>query len=284
MRRFSALRKALASLTTLALLGAPLAMAGCEAIGMKANITTVVSQNGKTTVKQREAKNWGEFKEAMGEVSTDFSNFAKEVGATTADLVKKLVDVPPPGKVTLSSLEPSLGKYEGNVRYDYLKVAAMKPNAEYDFTYVQIGMREYDDFFKAAAEMYGCAYQLTETARHVRLTTAALTGTTEEKSAKVEELLAKAAKVDATGDNREMTEYAKDLDVIWKSVASLGAKFVGKTAALVKAGAALVASAPRQITNPKLVLHIKLIVKGLNQSVGFVKDTTKLLGDVAGLG
>jgi len=45
---------------------------------------------------------------------------------------------------------------------------------------------------------------------------------------------------------------------------------------------ALVASAPSQILNPKLVLHIDLIVKGLEQSVSLVKDTGSLLGKMVG--
>lgn len=260
------------------MLAAPAALCGCEAIGLKANIITVTSMNGNTKVKRREAKNWGEFKEAMGEVGTDFSGFAKQVGATTADLVKKLVDAPPPGKVTLSSLDGSLSRYEHDLKFDYLEVASMKPDAGYDFSFVQIGMPEYDEFFKASAEMYGCAYQVVETGRHIRLTGAALAGTTSDgKQGKVADALAKALKIEKSSENADAYDYARDLGSMWQVVSTLGVKLVGKVVDVAKSGAALVASAPKQITNPKLVLHIKLIVKGLDQSVGFVKDTGKLL-------
>jgi hypothetical protein len=269
--------------TLAGLTAAPALLGGCEAIGLKAHITTVTSMNGKTTVKQREAKNWDEFKDAMGEVGTDFSGFAKEVGATTAKLVKKLTDAPPPGQVKLHDLDAALAKYEGNVRFDYLHDAATKPDAAYDFSYVQIGMPEYDDFFRASAEMYGCAYQLTETGRHVRLTAAALTGDrSQAQQGKVDDALDRADKTGRTADNGDVLDYAHELGGVWKSIATLGVKLVGKTADVAKTGVALVASAPRQITNPKLLLHIKLIVKGLDQSVGFVKDTGKTLADLVG--
>ena len=82
-------------------------------------------------------------------------------------LAQKLTAAPPPGKVTLGQLAASLKPYEGDVRYDYLKVARMNPKAKYRFEYVRIGMPEYDNFFRAAAEMYATAYQMTETGRHV---------------------------------------------------------------------------------------------------------------------
>jgi hypothetical protein len=140
-------------------------------------------------------------------------------------------------------------------------------------------MKEYDDFFRASAEMYGCAFQLVETARHVRMSTAVLTGGKQDDSANVDDQIAKASSVASTPDNAEMVAYAKDVGAMWKTVATLGKSMVQKTTALVTTGTALVASAPKQITNPKLLLHIKLIVKGLDQSVGFVKDTGKMLAD-----
>jgi hypothetical protein len=264
----------------LAIVASPIVLAGCEAIGLKAHIVSTTTANGKTTTKHREAKNWDEFSTAMGEVGTDVSSFAKDVGATTAKLVKTLVDVPPPGKVTLATLDPSLEKYEGHPKFDYLKDAASKPDAPYDFTYVQIGMKEYDDFFKASAEMYGCAYQMAETARHVRLATGVITGDKQDPNAKVDDELDKANKVESSPDNAEMEAYVKEVGAVWTTVAKLGVQLVGKTANLVKTGVSLVASAPKQIMNPKLVLHIKLIVKGLDQSVGLVKDTGRLLGNL----
>ncbi len=253
----------------------------CEAIGLRATVVSTKTINGKTTTKVREAKNWDEFEEAMGEVATDFSAFAKEVGATTAELAKKLVDVPPQGQVQLGQLASSLKPYEGNVRYDYIKVARMNPNAEYDFKYVQIGMPEYDNFFRASAEMYATAYQLMETGRHVHLAAYKVKG--EEAPSDVErgDRKIRQDEIDAALKSiGGVTEGAQKLETLWVSMAELGVKLAGKAAETAQTGAALVASAPTQILNPKLLLHIKLIIKGLEQSVSMVKDTGKLLGEI----
>ena len=261
-------------------------LAACEQLGIKARIVTTTTKDGHTEVREREAKNWNEFEEAMGEVGTDFSSFAKDVGATTLELVKKLVDVPPAGQVKLGGLDAALAPFEGDIRYDYLKVATMKDRPEYDFKYVQIGMHEYDAFFKAAAEMYATAYQLVETGRHIHLAGAKARG--KEPDGAIDDGKKKVPKGDVetllggleSSAQPEVVETARHLRRLWTSVATLGVQLVGKTAATAEAGVALVASAPSQITNPKLFLHIQLIIKGLGQSVDLVKDTGKLLGSV----
>jgi hypothetical protein len=244
-------------------------VAACEAIGLKATVVTTKTVNGKTTTKVREAKNWDEFEEAMGEVATDFSDFAKEVGATTAELAKKLVDVPPQGQVELGQL-----------------AASLNPNAAYDFKYVQIGMPEYDNFFRASAEMYATAYQLMETGRHVHLAAAKVEGKdapsdVENGNRKIRKSEVNAALSDIEDRaSPEMESGVKKLATLWLTTAELGVKLAAKAGETASAGAALVASAPAQILNPKLVLHLKLIVKGLEQSVSMVKDTGKLLGEI----
>jgi hypothetical protein len=270
--------------TLLAVSALSVLSAACEAIGLKATIVTTKTQNGQTTTRVREAKNWEEFEQAMGEVATDFSDFAKQVGATTVELAKKLVDVPPQGQVQLGQLAASLKAYEGDVRYDYLKVARMNPNAKYDFKYVQIGMPEYDNFFRASAEMYATAYQLMETGRHVHLARAKVKG--EDPPSDVEKGQRKIKKSEISSAISELEERAGEssakLTTLWLTMAELGTKLGGKAIETASAGAALVASAPAQILNPKLVLHLKLIVKGLDQSVSMVKDTGKILGEIVG--
>ncbi|MCA9595306.1 MAG: hypothetical protein KC776_18435 [Myxococcales bacterium] len=260
----------------------------CEAIGLKATVVTTKTVNGKTTTRVREAKNWDEFEAAMGEVATDFSDFAKQVGATTAELAKKLVDVPPQGQVQLGQLASSLKPYEGDVRYDYLKVARMNPDAAYDFKYVQIGMPEYDNFFRASAEMYATAYQLMETGRHVFLAQSKVKGQDApsdvengDRKIKKSEVASALSEIESTtGD--QAAEGVEKLKTLWLSTAELGVQLAAKTAETVQTGVALVASAPTQILNPKLLLHLKLIVKGLDESVSMVKDTGKLLGEIVG--
>lgn len=260
--------------------------AGCEAIGLKATVVSSTTMNGKTTTKVREAKNWDEFEKAMGEVATDFSEVAKKVGATTAELAKKLVDVPPQGQVEIGQLAAGLKPYQGDVRYDYLKVARMKPDAEYDFKYVQIGMPEYDRFFKASAELYAATYQLVETGRHVHLASFELKGAdppdaVKNGSQKIEKADVESALTDmASTAAPEVAEGVEKLKVLWATTAELGVGLVGKVSELGQAGAALVTGAPSQIMNPKLVLHLDLIVQGLKQSVSLVKDTGGLLTSI----
>ena len=270
-------RRALVSLGALSSL-----TAACKAIGLKATVVTTKTENGKTTTRVREAKNWEEFESAMGEVATDFSDFAKKVGATTTELVKKLVDVPPPGQVKLGQLAASLKPFEGDVRYDYIKVARMNPNAEYDFKYVQVGMPEYDNFFRASAEMYGAAYQLMETGRHVHLAKYKVKG--EDPPSDVERGDRKIRKAEVERALKDIESSVADgsdkITKLWISSAELGAKLAAKAAETAQTGVALIASAPTQILNPKLVLHLDLIVKGLEQSVSMVKDTGKVLGEI----
>jgi hypothetical protein len=257
-------------------------LTACEAIGLRAKIVSSQSINGKTKTTVREAKNWDEFEEAMGEVATDFSSFAKEVGSTTAELATKLVDVPPQGEVKLGQLASSLKPFEGDIRYDYIKVAKANPNAEYNFRYVQIGMPEYDNFFRASAEMYAVAYQLMETGRHVYLASYQTKG--EDAPSEVEDGSKKVKRdeVDALSSQLGDNDGARKLQVLWGTTAELGVKLAAKSAETVKTGAALLASAPSQIMNPKLVLHLDLIVKGLSQSVNLVKDTATMLGEIVG--
>ncbi len=254
----------------------------CEALGIKANITSFKSVNGKTEVKHREAKNWAEFEDAMGEVATDFSDVAKEVGKTTTELAKVLVEAPPPGKVELGDLSPGLMKYEGNERFDFVHAASKKPDAPYDFTYVRIGVPSYDEFFRTAAEVYALAFQVKETARRLRLTASALTGEEADEGAGTEEIAGKARNAKPSDDNKEAAAYFEDLDAMWQLVGEQGVQLVSKTAELVSKGQALIASAPSSILNPKTALHIDLIVEGLEQSVGLIKDSAGIMGDIVG--
>ncbi len=258
------------------------ATAGCESLGLKANIVSFKSINGKTEVKQRETKNWDEFKSAMNEVGTDFSDVAKAAGATTGELIKVLVEAPPPGKVKLRDLDSGLTKFEGNEKLDFIAAASKKSDAPYDFTYVQIGVPSYDEFFKTAAEAYGLAFQMLETSRRLKLTSAALTGEKAEGDGKPDAAAEKARKVQATDDNKEVADYFGELDGMYQLVGVQGAKLVAKTAELVQKGQALIVGAPSSITNPKTVLHIKLIIKGLDQSIGLIKDGSKLVGELVG--
>jgi hypothetical protein len=61
------------------------------------------------------------------------------------------------------------------------------------------------------------------------------------------------------------------------SIGRSAPEFVDKTKRLVETGRQLVTAAPTSIVNPKVVLHIDLIVKGLEDSVKVVGSSGKLL-------
>ena len=82
--------------------------------------------------------------------------------------------------------------------------------------------------------------------------------------------------------SEQANQGVDSLNVLWKSSGELGVKLAAKVSETAQAGSALVASAPTQIVNPKLLLHLDLIVKGLDQSVSLVKDTGGLLSDMLG--
>lgn len=266
--------------------GVSLLCAACEAIGLKATIVTTTSVNGRTTTTVREAENWEEFEQSMGEVATEFSSFAEEVGETTKELGEKLVSVPPQGQVELGHLAQSLRSYQGDVRYDYLKVARMNPDAKCKFRYVQLGMPEFDNFFRASAEMYGAAYQLMETGRHVHLAKYKLAGLEPPDAVTHGELEIRKPQVSAAlreveeSATENVAENIQQLKTLWLTTAELAVKLASKAVETARAGAALVTSAPAQLTNPKLVLHLDLIIDGLEQSVSMVKDTGVLLADI----
>lgn len=230
----------------------------------------------------REARRWEEFEAAMGEVATQFSSFAEAVGATMGELGRALVDVPPQGVVTLGRLAPTLAPYEGDVRYDYLKVARLSPSSPYDFRYVQLGMPEVDAFFRASAELYATAYQLLETGRHVLMAQARLAGEDPPRDVVSGKRAIRRGEIErALGPLTDGAgPGAARLEVLWRACAELGARLAGTAAETASSGAALVSSAPSQILDPKLVLHLPLIVKGLEQSVSLVTDTGQLLTSV----
>lgn len=250
-----------------------LLLPGCESLGITAHVTSWKTENGKTTVKHREAKNWDEFKEAMSEVGTDFSDVAKKMGEQTATLVKTLVDAPPPGEVNLGDLSPTLASWQGKDGLDFLSMARKKQDAGYDFRYVRIGEQAYDDFFKAAAEAYALSFMRRECARRIKKLGAGLLGVEEsslkdaDPSAVAEKALA--TEKDGAEDAHLYLEKLKELHSALNDNPLLGAARVSD---LVTTGQKLAASAPSSITNPKVLLHVKLVVEGIEQSVKLIRD------------
>ena len=153
---------------------------------------------------------------------------------------------------------------------------------------MQIGVPDYDKFFKTATEIYALTYQTRQALNRMRLlASAALDEDIDAKasvSASVDRALGK-ADVEAKGDIVPKLKAFKDLGAM---LATVVPAIVDKVSTLVSLGQKLVLGAAASITNPKVVLHLGLIKEGLGDSVKVIQESGKNLGgivsDVAGFG
>lgn len=280
----------------LALTGA-LALPGCggKLKGMfqfQGTITkTKMNADGTTTTETKEYDDWDEMK-------ADLAIAGKELRATTKELITKLTDVPPPGQVKLGDLSESFAQYEGHALMDFLAPGAGEGNVD-GFAYVQIGVPSYDEFFKAAAEFHAFVHQTKESILKLRaLAQARIQATTNgrvEAKMSLGDVVALAlrqapgAAGDVAGDaaagfGAELGEGAPDdlleMRDLALSIGRSAPEFIDKTQRLVETGRQLVTAAPTSIVNPKVVLHLDLIVKGLEDSVKVVGSSGKMLGEL----
>ena len=246
---------------------AALLLSGCSMFKFHGTITTTKTVDGKTTTTTEEFDDWEEMKVAMDKA-------AKELRGTTKELLTKLVEAPPPGEVHLADLGSSLAGYEGNTHLDF--VGNARAAGEEGFTYVQIGVPSYDAFFKSTAEFHGLVYQTRESIKHLRASAKAALGRDYRAKMTLGEAVNAAIAVGGEAGlavEGQLTE-TRQLAVI---LAGTAPSFVDKTQGLIATGQQLIAGAPASITNPKTVLHLDLIVKGLGQSVKVIEDSGKLL-------
>ena len=203
--------------------------------------------------------------------------------------------MPPPGQVKLGDLSANFAQYEGSALFDFLAPGAGEGNVD-GFTYVQIGVPSYDEFFKAAAEFHAFVHQTKESILKLRALAqariqATMNGRVEAKMS-LGDVVALALRQapggagDAAGRaagafGAELGEGVPDDLVEMRdlalSIARSAPEFVDKTQRLVETGRQLVTAAPSSIVNPKVVLHIDLIVKGLEDSVKVVGSSGKML-------
>lgn len=251
---------------------------------------TTTTADGRVVTETQEFDNWDDMK-------AELAVSAKELRATTKELLEKLTEAPPPGHVKLSDLSSSFAEYEGNENFDF--VAAAEGDADHPaFSYVRIGVPTYDDFFQAAAEFHAFVHQTHESIDKLReLARARIQATTGgrveakvslgdlvqlalEKSGKGKAAGVAGAALGAEAEGEVVPDDLVQMRDLALALGRSAPEFVNKTKRLVETGRALVAGAPSSITNPKTVLHLDLIVKGLEESVLVVGDSGKLLGDM----
>lgn len=153
---------ALALPPALALAAASAAL-GCSAIPIKLNTRTTV-RHADGTVEHHETHWQG----TLDQLPAQLGKFGDELGSVTAKLATELTAVPPPGKITLGDLHPSLAKYQGKTDMDFVAQAKDGDGAPIPFTYVRLGVPSYDDFFKTAQQSYALVYQTDQTVHRMR--------------------------------------------------------------------------------------------------------------------
>ncbi len=203
-----------------------------------------------------------------------------ELGAVTGEMVKVLTDVPPPGEVKLGDLSPSLRKYEGKPKADFLVRAKDKDGKPIKFTHVRLGVEQIDGFFKTTQVIYAILYQATQTLANLRgLASTVLDAKVDAKGqlhAEVNKAMGTAgADVELVANMKLLYEVAGSLAVLVPELAKQVSKLIGQ-------GEQLVASASTLITNPKVLTHLSLVKKGLGDSVSVIKSSGSLLVDFSG--
>jgi hypothetical protein len=246
---------------------------------------TKMNADGTTTTETKEYDDWDEMKE-------DLAKSAKELRATTKALITTLTDVPPPGRVKLGDLSATFAQYEGNAAFDFIVDA---DSDDEGFSYVQIGVPSYDEFFKAAAEFHAFVFQTKESILRLRTLAQARIQATMNGRVDAEMSLGDvvALALRNSGDigdaaagqlGAELGEGVPDdlleMRDLAFSIARSAPEFIDKTQNLVATGRQLVTAAPSSIVNPKVVLHLELIVKGLEDSVKVIGDSGRMLGEL----
>jgi hypothetical protein len=155
------------------------------------------------------------------------------------------------------------------------KAADGKPE---DFSYVRIGVASYDDFFRTAQELHALTYQATKTVGRIRTLSKKVLGAPIDAGANLRVALDR-AKVTATGQTK--TDLVK-VGELASALATMIPEIVAKTDALVASGKRLVGDAPKDLTNPKLVLHLDLVKQGLVASSAVVKESGVAMASLMG--
>jgi hypothetical protein len=249
-------------------------LTGCSMFKVKGKTHMKVTKNGETIAEK--TVEFDSLEELPGAMKETYGALAD----TTSVLIKELTEAPPPGSVKLSALNPSLAKFEGRQGFDFLVQASQEAGVD-KFQYVQIGVPSYDMFFKDCAEFYALTFQTTQAVGRMKKLAAAVLEA--DASAEVTDLagfVGQALGVTPAPQNRlhqgNLRMAAEMASVLSTSVQAL----VAKTQQLIASGQQLVAGAPASITNPKTVLHLDLIVQGLQESVAMVVETGKLVPEL----
>ena len=252
------------------------AATGCSAIPVKMN-TSMTVRHSDGTVEHKETHWEG----TLDQLPAQLSKAGDDLADVTGKMVKELTDVPPPGKVKLSDLGPSLQSFEGNPQCDFLVAAKDDAGKPIDFQYVQVGQPSYDQFFKDAQVVYAIVYQADQTVHRLRELSAKITGQSVDASAELKSVVSQALQ-NSDPDSQSLVSELKQVQQLGVTLATLVSQFASRVTKLVSDGQALVTGAAASLTNPKVVTHLGLVKKGLFDSVTVIKDSGEMLAKFAG--
>ena len=251
------------------------AATGCSAIPVHMN-TSMTVVHGDGTVEHKETHWEG----TLDQLPAQLSKAGDDLADVTGKMVKELTDVPPPGKVKLSDLGPSLQSFEGNPQCDFLVAAKDDDGKPIDFQYVQVGQPSYDQFFKDAQVVYAIVYQADQTVHRLRELSARITGQKLDPNAELKSAVSQAMQ-NNDPDSQSLVTELKQVQQLGMTLASLVSQFASRVTKLVSDGEQLVAGAAASLTNPKVVTHLGLVKKGLVDSVTVIKDSGEMLAKFA---
>jgi hypothetical protein len=249
---------------------------GCGAIPVKMN-TSMTVRHSDGTVEHKETHWEG----TLDQLPAQLSKAGDDLADVTGKMVKELTDVPPPGKVKLSDLGPSLQSFEGNPQCDFLVSAKDDDGKPIDFTYVQVGQPSYDQFFKDAQVVYATLYQADQTVHRLRELAARISGQKVDPGAELNSVVSQAMQ-NSDPDSQSLVSELKQVQQLGVSLATLVSQFASRVTKLVSDGEQLVTGAAASLTNPKVVTHLGLVKKGLVDSVTVIKDSGEMLAKLAG--
>lgn len=246
---------------------------GCKYIPVKMHTETHVQHMDGTV--EHKSSDW---EGTLDQLPAQLGKAGRELGAVTATLAKELTEVPPPGNVTLHDVSPQMAPFEGKKGQDFLVSARDEKGKPISFQYVQLGVPQYDDFFRTAQEIHALVYQTTQVIAQMRQLTEKLLDTKIDARTELKASVDQALKVE--GGDTSLVARLDAMQTMGRMLADLVPQIVGKVTHLVSAGEQLVVSAPTTLTNPKVLAHLDLVKKGLVDSVVVIKESGGLLVDL----
>ena len=247
-------------------------MWGC-AVGklIPVNLNVTSERKGADGKVDRRQMHW---QGTVADLPDGLNKAANELQDVTDELVRVLTEVPPPGTVALGDLGPGLSRFQGSGETDFLIAAKDKEGKPISFQYVRLGIPTYDDFFKQAQLVYALTYQASHTARRLGTLAGKILSTEIDASAELGGAAKEALRLEGRANvDASLVGKLRITYDLGSQVAPLVVSFPTQIVKLIMTGQSLIANAPTTITNPKVLVHLDLVKKGLFDSITVIKDS-----------